>query len=80
MTIKETISLAEARKDIHYMQSEIAEIKESIKNLPSELVKALDERYAIKEETVTKKAVRVLYTAALGFGMFLVAIWHEINK
>lgn len=50
MTQKETVSLAEARKDIQYMQGEMHELKEAVKNLPDELIKKLDDRYAKKHE------------------------------
>lgn len=50
MTKAETVSLTEARKDIQYMQDDLRNLNETIKNLPEELVKKLDERYAKKQE------------------------------
>lgn len=48
MTAKETIELAEARKDIQYMQKDLNDLKEAVRNLPDELMAKLDERYAQK--------------------------------
>lgn len=50
MTKPETVLLAEARKDIQYMQGEFKELKDAVNNLPDELILKLDERYAKRHE------------------------------
>lgn len=81
MTQKETVSLAEARKDIQYMQGEMHELKEAVKNLPDELIKKLDDRYAKKQELeeiketvapITKFRKRLWQY--LVFGVFTIAL------
>lgn len=81
MTKPETVLLAEARKDIQYMQGEFKELKEAVKNLPDELILKLDERYAKKHELeeiietvapITKFRRRLWQY--LVFGVFTVAL------
>ena len=81
MTKPETVLLAEARKDIQYVQGEFKELKEAVKNLPDELILKLDERYAKRHELeeiietvapITKFRRRLWQY--LVFGVFTVAL------
>lgn len=81
MTKQETISLAEARKDIQYMQGEFKELKDAVKNLPDELIAKLDERYAkkheleeIKETVAPLTDFRKRLWQWLVFGVFTIAL------
>lgn len=81
MTKPETVLLAEAKKDIQYMQGEFKELKDAVKNLPDELILKLDERYAKRHELeeiietvapITKFRKRLWQY--LVFGVFTVAL------
>lgn len=91
MTAKETIELTEARKDIQYMQKDLIDLKEAVKNLPDELITKLDERYASKkvvdelQETIKpltafrRKLWGYIVKAAFTSAFLAVLIW-EVNR
>lgn len=91
MTKQETVELTEARKDIFYMQQDIGDLKKAVENLPDELVKKLDERYASKttveeiQETIAPFTTfrRYLWRIVISFALtsaFLAVILYEIHQ
>ncbi len=91
MTATETIELAEARKDIQYMQKDLNDLKEAVRNLPEELVNKLDERYAKKQEvkqiqetiaplTKFRKRVWDMIVYAAFTSAFIAVLYWNINK